>query len=252
MEGNQNTGVVEMSRNFTVPVERLFEAWNEPEQLKQWWHPLNNHLETVKNDLKEGGVIDYEFQDHKLHITGNYQKVSRNEKLVYSWNWELADDQIKNAEYTLSIDFIAEEKGSRLQIRQEGFKDQQATQPHKEGWNQGLESLEEFLQQQGGSTDVQSKAGASNIRSGNEPVTAADKTTSDKPPVIASAYDQMGGTEDTLDGNQSATGKSADQTENQQANPSNQMQDQPGTNTENPNQENFDPAKPENRVSPEY
>src|SRR5918993_774096 len=147
---NKNAGVVEMSKNFPVPVERLFEAWNEPEQLKQWWHPLNNHLENVKNELREGGAIEYEFQDHRLHIKGNYKEVNRNQKLVYSWNWELDDDNMKNASYTLSIDFIPEENGSRLQIRQEGFPDERATHPHKEGWDQGLASLGEFLEKQTG------------------------------------------------------------------------------------------------------
>jgi uncharacterized protein YndB with AHSA1/START domain len=268
MEGNQKAGTVEMSKNFPVPVERLFEAWNEPEQLKQWWHPLNNHLESVKNELKEGGTIEYEFENHKLHIRGNYKEVSKNEKLVYSWNWELADEQVKNAEYILSVDFIPEENGSRLQIRQEGFENEVATKPHKDGWEQGLTSLEAFLQ--GGSSGAASDSlGAA----GEE----------EQIPVMPSAYDQAGGTDASgLGSGKSGSGGLTQQeagtyptkeessdpgmhqqfgggatiessTENQQqGNVGADKNVKPSSNTTNATQENFDPAKPENSVTPEY
>lgn len=271
MEGNQNAGTVEMSKNFPVSVERLFEAWNEPEQLKQWWHPLNNHLENVKNDLKEGGTIEYEFENHKLHISGNYKQVSKNEKLVYSWNWELEDEHLKNGEYILSIDFIPEQNGSRLQIRQEGFSDETATKPHKEGWDQGLASLEEFLSQQASGTQ----------NSGQQTSGSQGETI----PVMPSAYDQPGGMRapgsntqpetQSLANQASSNQQSSDNSSNNSSaeatqqfggnatldsNESNKQQGNaggsdkvdPSSNTTNATQENFDPAKRENSVTPEY
>lgn len=145
METKENT--VELSKDFTVPVERLFQAWTEPEELKQWWHPMDNNLESVTNELHEGGLVEYNFEDKNLKISGNYKEARQNEKLVYTWNWELADSKLHNAAYTLTITFEAAEGGSRLHVRQVGSSEYKATQSLEEGWKNGLDSLDAYLSQ---------------------------------------------------------------------------------------------------------
>ncbi len=62
METNK-TFKLETSKEFSVPAEQLYEAWTEPEQLKQWWKPIGNQLKEVHNDLKKGGRVAYKFSE---------------------------------------------------------------------------------------------------------------------------------------------------------------------------------------------
>lgn len=139
-----------VNKDFEVPAERLFDAWTKEEELKKWWHPLGNQLERVTNELKEGGNVRYEFGNDggntPLTIEGVYKEVKEKEKLVYTWNWKVADESVGNAEYLLEVRFRSQGTGSRLEVTQENFLDEEAVQPHKEGWEKGLQDLKAYLE----------------------------------------------------------------------------------------------------------
>jgi len=138
---------VEVEKEFQVPVEQLYSAWNDPEQLKQWWKPMGNTLAEVNNDLKEGGTVRYVFNDETIVISGQYEQVQPNKKLVYSWDWQLKEDALRNASYKLTIDFKEAGSGSSLHILQENFENEEVMQPHREGWEKGLADLQSFLKE---------------------------------------------------------------------------------------------------------
>ncbi|WP_256009811.1 SRPBCC family protein [Desertivirga xinjiangensis] len=132
-------------KEFNHPAEKVFSAWTEPEQLKQWWHPMNAKLTEVKNDLKEGGEIEYRFtagEQESFSITGEYSEVKPNELLVYSWKWHLPHGE---DDYKLSVHFISTEAGCRLEVVQENFEHQEQVEPHQQGWEHGLSNLASFL-----------------------------------------------------------------------------------------------------------
>lgn len=141
---------LEVSQEFNVPPEKLFDAWTREDQLKEWWHPLGNRLETVVNELKNGGTIRYEFSNaeagHPFIIEGKYKEVQGREKLVYTWNWKTEEESIGNAEYLLNVRFQPQGNGSRLEVTQENFSDEEAVQPHKEGWEKALQDLKSYLE----------------------------------------------------------------------------------------------------------
>lgn len=141
---------IEVSKDFEAPVEQLYKAWIEEEALKAWWHPMNNDLVAVTNELEEGGAIKYVFQNkdgqHAFTINGVYKEVQPVQKLVYTWNWEVASDNIGSSNYLLHISFEDAGNGrSKLQIVQDDFKEDEAVQPHQQGWEEALNSLEQHL-----------------------------------------------------------------------------------------------------------
>lgn len=136
---------VQLERNFPVVKERLFEAWTDPEELKKWWHPLGRKLKEVRNDVRPGGEVVYQFEDG-LKVSGEYQEAVPGEKLVYTWNWELPDEPVENGKYLLHISFEGTGDQSRLKVTQENFTNEQAIQPHREGWEHALDNLEDYLE----------------------------------------------------------------------------------------------------------
>jgi len=136
---------VESAKSFPVSVNQLYKAWTDPEQLKQWWKPMGNSLKEVTNDLKKGGTVRYIFDNDKLIIAGEYLEVAENEKLVYTWNWELPNDAVRNAAYQLTVNFTGQGDSSEIKVLQENFENEEAMLPHQEGWNKGLTELEQFF-----------------------------------------------------------------------------------------------------------
>lgn len=135
---------LEVSKHFKETTEKLYAAWTEEAQLKKWWRPMNTSLTEVINDLTKGGKVKYDFENG-LIISGTYAEVIENEKLVYSWDWHFPKDEIKNAPYKLSVIFKPESEGSAIHVLQENFENDESMLPHKQGWEQGLNDLAEYL-----------------------------------------------------------------------------------------------------------
>lgn len=142
---------IEVEKEFDAPVEKLVKAWVEPDDLKEWWKPAGNILKNVENEIKEGGKLRYEFQtpdqETALIITGEYKEVKENEKLSYTWNWEVpTSEAINNSNYMLHVAFDSlDNDKSKIKVKQENFQDQESIQPHREGWDKALEDLSSYL-----------------------------------------------------------------------------------------------------------
>lgn len=148
METNQNLHM-EITRDFSVPPELLFKAWNDEADLKKWWKPLGSTLAEVTNELKVGGQISYKFTRNEskegFNITGEYLEIKEPEKLVYTWNWQLPDLSEEVNNYKLDISFLPKDGGSTIHIVQSGFSTEESIKPHEEGWQNALNSLVAFL-----------------------------------------------------------------------------------------------------------
>lgn len=146
---NQNDQSVEVSKDFNVPVEELYEAWISPDALKQWWSPMGKKLSEVKNEVKKGGRIEYTANDSQspLVIKGEYEEVREREKLVYTWNFTMSNDSFDESTYRLTVKFGEQGEGSKLEVKQENLKDHEAVRVHKKGWEKELENLRNYLDQ---------------------------------------------------------------------------------------------------------
>ena len=49
----------EISRLYDAPRDRVWQAWTEPERLRQWWGPRGFKVHTCKVDLRPGGTFLY-------------------------------------------------------------------------------------------------------------------------------------------------------------------------------------------------
>ena len=143
MENNSSN--LNVSKQFNCSKEALYSAWTQPEQLKLWWKPMGNTLTDVVNDIKEGGEVKYVFKENRLTINGKYEKVKEHDLLEYTWNWHISSEPIPEAPYKLSVQFEGDEKNSSILVTQTGFKKDESVQPHQQGWEQGLQQLQDFL-----------------------------------------------------------------------------------------------------------
>ncbi len=135
-------------KTFKVNVKDLYYAWTNEKALKQWWKPGGRILNSVEAEVKESGIIKYIFEevnDSSLIVEGVYKEVKPEEKLVYTWNWNLNNAAVKNGEYTLTVEFSEAEDESKIIVHQDENIDEEGIHPNKDGWKKALEDLEVYL-----------------------------------------------------------------------------------------------------------
>jgi uncharacterized protein YndB with AHSA1/START domain len=164
MENNSSNLTV--SKEFNCSKDALYDAWTQPEQLKQWWKPVGNTLTDVVNDIKDGGEVKYMFKDNLLTIDGKYEKVEDHSLLEYTWNWHLKAEHAEGAAYKLSVRFDGDNNSSSITVTQNGFQSEESVQPHRQGWEQGLQQLQDYLS--GKNSSDNSASGTNNNESREE------------------------------------------------------------------------------------
>lgn len=142
---NESAQSVHLTKEFGASKEKLFSAWTRPEELKRWWRPLQKRLTDVQNDIRPGGTVAYTFEGGELQISGTYKEAIPNERLVYTWNWELPEDAAHKGEYLLTILFKGNGDRSTLEVRQDNFQQEHSIQPHQQGWEEALNDLHGYL-----------------------------------------------------------------------------------------------------------
>jgi len=141
-----------LKRHYTVPVERVFRAWTDPEALRQWFGPEKSGKVLVsETDLKIGGRyrIVVETPSGEQHrVGGVYREIVPNEKLVFTWAWESTPER----ESVVTVRMKRAGDGTDLTLTHEQFFDEPARDRHQQGWTKTLEQLGDYLWEQPSST----------------------------------------------------------------------------------------------------
>lgn len=89
MENQQSKNEVFIEETFNASVERVFDAWTDPEKLMKWFAPNGCTVSFKKLEAKPGGVFhscisNSDYGD--CWCIGEYKEVIPNKKLVFSMN----------------------------------------------------------------------------------------------------------------------------------------------------------------------
>jgi uncharacterized protein YndB with AHSA1/START domain len=136
-----------IKRIFNVSRDRVFRAWTDPKELKQWCAPGEDYTTPIAEvDLRVGGKYRIGMQpkgQETAHIaTGVYREVKPPEKLVYSWWWEGAT---QHEETLVTVEFRDLGGSTELVLTHELFPDEVARDKHTEGWTGCLNGLAKRL-----------------------------------------------------------------------------------------------------------
>lgn len=124
--------------------ERLFDAWTEPAQLKQWWGPQAVTCIAAEVDLRVGGRyrIANQFPDGKvLWINGEFEAIERPQRLVYTWRLTAEAGPSER----VSVTFEPRGQGTEVVVAHERILNAAMRDMHEQGWFGCLDGLAEFL-----------------------------------------------------------------------------------------------------------
>lgn len=79
--------LVEVTRTFTAPIEKVWEVWTKPELAKQWWGPENYSCPEAHIDFREDGkyLLAMQGPDGAINWSGGkFKEIIPLEKIVYT------------------------------------------------------------------------------------------------------------------------------------------------------------------------
>jgi uncharacterized protein YndB with AHSA1/START domain len=151
-----STGLhVHLTRFLRAPRERVFAAWTDPVQLKQWMGPAGFTCTAAESDPRPGGRHhlamvgpstncgpDAPSGTHESSTTGEYLEVHPPELIRFTWN-----PSFWTGEHTIVTIRLKEVPGgTELELLHDGFISPAAAEGHNKGWNGCLDKLAAFTE----------------------------------------------------------------------------------------------------------
>jgi uncharacterized protein YndB with AHSA1/START domain len=143
--------MLQLQRRFDAPPERVFDAWTNPEVLRQWWSAGDMTPGEVEIDLREGGryrlsMVTSSGETHT--VSGEYKEIRPPARLAYTWAWEMGPAVMDTEPVTLvEVDFEEDGDGTTVTLTHTGFSGAQTRDLHTQGWSGTLDNLARVLAQ---------------------------------------------------------------------------------------------------------
>lgn len=152
--------IVDFERTYDVPVEKAWQAWTDPEKLRQWWGPDNVSIPECEIDLRVGGRIYIvmeateamgEFKGIRWPMEGKFTVVEPNSRLSYAAKaWTEGDEEGTTLDQLQELSFTEEGGKTKMKLKvtlnKIGPKAGMAVQGMKYGFDQQFDKLARFLQ----------------------------------------------------------------------------------------------------------
>ncbi len=141
-EGRQDERVaLRIRRRFKATREKVFRAWTEAEQLRQWKAPGPARVTLAQVDLRVGGGYRIHMQapdgtEYRLH--GEYREIEPPARIVFTWQWE---HEPVERETLVTVELSEHEGETELLLTHEGFQNGVQQTGHEQGWESTLDKL---------------------------------------------------------------------------------------------------------------
>ena len=134
---------VVVRRRMPAPREVVYQAWIDPDGIREWMCPGDVVSAEASLDVRVGGFfrIVMRTKDRIHEHTGTYQVVDPPKKLAFTWSG------LENpTEITLvSVEFLERDEESELVITHERFTKSDVAQRYQMGWGTIAQKFADYL-----------------------------------------------------------------------------------------------------------
>ena len=138
---------LEIKRLINAPRDRVYAAWTDPAQMRQWFGPENVQTRDLIADARAGGEFRWDLinsEGEEMTIRGEFRDLQPGKKIVFTWQWD--DDEIwKNHTSIVTVELDDADGGTELRLTHEQLPNEQSRDGHTGGWNSVLNKLERFF-----------------------------------------------------------------------------------------------------------
>ncbi len=97
---------LEIKRFINAPRNRVYAAWTDVEQLKQWFGPEKVRTRDIIADARVGGKYQWDLVDpegEEMTVFGEYRELVPGRKIVFTWKFE-DDEDWKNHTSVVTVE----------------------------------------------------------------------------------------------------------------------------------------------------
>lgn len=141
---DSDSSILVVRRLLNAEVERVFDAWTDPEQVMKWWGPTGVVCTSAEIDLRVGGsyrIANLRPDGTTLWISGEFEEITPPSLLRYSWRVDELPDSVQR----VSVSFQPVGDQTEVTILHE-YIPVPAREMHEQGWVGCLDGLEEYVQ----------------------------------------------------------------------------------------------------------
>lgn len=152
------SSLLEIEREYSVPVRQLFSAFASSKAIKAWWWPQAFYTDHVELDFREGGryFINMKGANQSGGMTGEFEVIIDDELIVMEDQFADERGRVISAKEAkmpgewpeavyITFDFSSAGEGkSRVKLSQEGIPNELQADC-KQGWSEMFDKLEAYL-----------------------------------------------------------------------------------------------------------
>ena len=138
---------LEIKRLIKAPRDRVYAAWTDPAQLKEWFGPEKVRTRNLVADVRVGGKYRWDIttpDGEEMTCRGEYRELEPGRKLVFTWQWD-DDEAWENHISVVTVELSDRDGGTELRLTHEQLPNEESRDGHTEGWNSALDKLERLF-----------------------------------------------------------------------------------------------------------
>jgi uncharacterized protein YndB with AHSA1/START domain len=137
---------LEIKRFIKASPDRVYAAWTDPAQLRQWFGPEKVTTDNLIADPRVSGRFRWDLTNsdgEKMTMEGEFRGLQPGKKIVFTWHWQ-DDEDWENNVSIVTVELSERSGGTELRLTHERLPNEQSRDGHTRGWNSALDKLEKF------------------------------------------------------------------------------------------------------------
>ena len=132
-----------LRRVLPATPEEVFDAWTNPDSVRQWLCPFDTVVSRADMDVRVGGKyrVDMKGAEKTYDHAGQYLEIDPPRRLVFTWISAGTNRETSQ----VTVELRAVEGGTELTLTHEGLPGANAVEDHGRGWTGALDNLQEVL-----------------------------------------------------------------------------------------------------------
>jgi uncharacterized protein YndB with AHSA1/START domain len=139
---------IHVRHTFAARRDSVFRAWTDPQVLKRWWCPPGWAPAEMEIDLRVGGAYRIGMRrlrsDAAVYVRGRFLEVNCPERLVYTWRWQNAFENMPETQVTVMFTHAAA-GGTEVVLKHENLPAIPVCLRHWNGWRAVWSRIEAAL-----------------------------------------------------------------------------------------------------------
>jgi uncharacterized protein YndB with AHSA1/START domain len=138
---------LKIKRIIKAPRDRVYAAWTDPVQLRQWFGPEKVQTRELNAEPRVGGKFRWDLtnlEGEEMTCLGEYRELQPGRKIVFTWQWQ-DDEDWEEHNSVVTVELNDCEGGTELRLTHEQLPNEASRDGHTGGWNSALDKLEKFV-----------------------------------------------------------------------------------------------------------